>query len=86
MQKKHNQSSKICEVSGLCISGRTVNSFRYADDKERIAENPDDLQNLMSQKKHQKPRIGVGNRYRGEKSEGHCIQEGRIKIMFQAKI
>ena len=50
---------EIDQMSGLKINGETINNLRYADDTVLLAENEDDLQNLVSTIEIQSEKFGL---------------------------
>ena len=53
------QNAGLDEVkAGIKISGRNINSLRYADDTTLMAENEEELKNLLTRvKKEQKSQL-----------------------------
>ena len=44
---------------GIKISGRNINSLRYADDTILMAESEEELKNLLMQEKEESEKVGL---------------------------
>ena len=45
--------------AGIKISGRNINNLRYADDTTRMAENKEEVKNLLKKVKEESEKVGL---------------------------
>ena len=50
--------------AGIKISGRNINSFRYADDTILMAENEEELKSLLMKVKEESEKVGLNSAFR----------------------
>ena len=66
--------------SGIKISGRNINNFRYADDTTLIAESEEELKSLLMKVKEESEKFGLKSTFRKRRS-WHLVPSLHGKLM-----
>ena len=66
--------------SGIKISGRNINNFRYADDTTLMAESEEELKSLLMKVKEESEKFGLKSTFRKRRS-WHLVPSLHGKLM-----